>query len=41
MSSIVGLRGREEKESRIKFKATRRDEEELDWYIASVCGIGA
>ncbi len=39
MSSVVRLREKEEK--RIKIRATRRDEEELDWFIASVCGLGA
>jgi hypothetical protein len=40
MGNIVRIREQEEKR-RIKFKVTPRDEEELDWYIASLCGIGA
>ncbi len=39
MSSVVRIREREER--RIEVKVTRRDEEELDWYIASICGLGA
>ncbi len=37
--AAVNLEGKEA--HRLAFKVSREDVEELDWYIASVAGVGA